>query len=54
MNPIHQNMINKKNRFRTAHRELEETGKLKKEDAGYHQDNLVNYIVSHMSGLPFT
>ena len=42
-----------KTHFWTPHKELEETGKLTMEDAGYHQDNLVNDIVVHMSGLPF-
>ena len=53
MSPIQQNWINFKTHFLTAHRELEETGELTMEDAGYHQANLVNDIVSHISGLPF-
>ena len=54
MNPIQQNWINFRTHFFTAHRELEETGKLKMEASGYHQDNLVNDIFAHMSGIPFT
>ena len=53
MNSFQQNWINFKNHFRTAHHKIKETGKLKMEDAGYHQANLVNDIVAHMSGLPF-
>ena len=49
MNPIQQNWISLKTHFRTAHHDLEETGELKKEDAGLHQANLLNDIVSHMS-----
>ena len=53
MNPIQRNWINFKTHFCTAHRELEETVELTMEGAGYHQANLVNNIVTHMSGLPF-
>ena len=53
MNPIQQNWIHFKTHFRTSHREIEETGKLAMEAAGYHKANLVNDIVAHMSGLPF-
>ena len=53
MNPIQQNWINFKNHFCTVHRELEETGEWTIEDAVFHQANLVNYIVSHMFGLPY-
>ena len=54
MNPIQQNWINFKTHFGTAHRELNETGKLTMEDAGYHQANLVNNVVAHMSRLTLT
>ena len=53
MNPVQHNWINFKSHFCTGHRELEETSKLTMEAAGYHQANLVNYIVTHMSGLSF-
>ena len=53
MNSIQQNWINFRTHFRTAHRELKETGELTMEAAEYHQDNLVNYIVARMSGLSF-
>ena len=53
MNPIQKNWIIFKTSFRTAHRELEETGKLTIKDTGYHLANLVNDILAHMSGLPF-
>ena len=51
MNPIQQNWIHFKTHFRTAHRKLEETGKLTMEAAGCHQSILVNNILAHMSGL---
>ena len=54
INPIQQQQINFKTRLRTTHQELTETGEITIEDAGYHQANLVNYIVAHMSGIPFT
>ena len=53
MSPIQQNWINFKTHFCTAHRELEETGELTMEDAGYHRANLVNDMVAQMSGLKF-
>ena len=53
MNPIQQNWINFKAHFRISHRNIEETGKLTMEAVGYHQSNLVNDIVTHMSGLSF-
>ena len=54
MNPIQQNWSNFKTDFRTDHRNLKETFRLSMEDVGYHQANLLNYTVSHMSGLSFT
>ena len=54
MNPFQQNWIDFKTHFHTAHCELKETGELTMEDAGYHQSKMVNKIVAHMSGLPFT
>ena len=53
MNPFRQNWINFKTHFRTSHRKLEEIGELIMEDARCHQYNLVNNIISHMSGLSF-
>ena len=53
MNPIQKNWIIFKTSFRTAHRELEETGKLTMEAAGYHQDKLGYKIVSHMTEIQF-
>ena len=54
MNPNQQNWINFKNHFRTDQCKLKETGEWTMEDVGYNQANLVNYTVSHISGLPFT
>ena len=54
MTPIQQNWINFKTHFCTAHRELEETSEPIMEYSGYRQSNLVNDIVAHMYGLPFS
>ena len=53
MNAIQQNWIKCNTCLRTDHRELKETSELTMEDAGYHQSNLFNDIVSHMYGLTF-
>ena len=53
MNPIQQNWINFNTHFCTAHRKIEETGKLTMEDYGYHQAKVVNDIVAHMFGITF-
>ena len=54
MNPIKQFWTDFETHFRTAIRELKETGKLKMGNAGFHQDNIVNEILSNMDGLPLT
>ena len=54
MATIQKNWIHFKTHFCTAHRELKETGELTTEDAGFHQYNLVNNIVAHISGQLFT
>lgn len=51
LNPIQQIWINFKTHFCTAHHELKETGELTMKDAGFHQGNQVNRIVSHMAGI---
>ena len=53
MNPIEKNCFKFKTNFHTAHREIKETGKITMEAAVYHQANLENDIIAHMSGLTF-
>ena len=54
MTKIQTNWIKLNSHFCAAHRKLEKTGEQTMEDGGCHQSNLVNKIVAHMSGLPFT